>query len=333
MIYAPILIPTLCRADHFIKQIESLKLNSWAKYTDVYIGLDYPIKESHKEGFNRICEYLNGSFDEFSSFNVIKRSQNLGSIRNGLELIERIIDSNRYDRFIYAEDDCSFSPNFLEYMDKSLEAYKDDSSVIAVTGYVYPFSYDVKPGCSAFKNMVSLPIWGTGFWVNSYREMKHKIESKYLKYKFLETHSIKSKISNARYIDFMRDSLTKNQNCILYMPTDIAMSCYIQFEKLYVITPVLSLVRNGGFDGSGVYCQEVRKTDSKVQDARNYDYSSQIIDEKESFDLIVDEESNQKINLDRYNTFDSRTKLEIIRADIKGKLKKTAYRLKLYNAI
>ena len=43
--YAPVYIPTLCRDRHFILGVESLKKNGWAKYTDVYIGLDYPSKE------------------------------------------------------------------------------------------------------------------------------------------------------------------------------------------------------------------------------------------------------------------------------------------------
>ena len=45
MIYAPVLIPTLCRADHFIRCLESLKKNTWAKYTEVYVAVDYPAKE------------------------------------------------------------------------------------------------------------------------------------------------------------------------------------------------------------------------------------------------------------------------------------------------
>ena len=54
MIYAPVLIPTLCRYDHFIRCLESLKKNTWAKYTEVYIAVDYPAKESHWDGYKRI---------------------------------------------------------------------------------------------------------------------------------------------------------------------------------------------------------------------------------------------------------------------------------------
>ena len=51
--YAPVMIPTLCRYEHLKRCIESLQMNSWAKYTDLYIGLDYPAKESHIDGYGR----------------------------------------------------------------------------------------------------------------------------------------------------------------------------------------------------------------------------------------------------------------------------------------
>ena len=54
MIYAPILIPTLCRSKHFIRCIESLKKNGWAMYTDVYVALDYPSKELTGKGIIKL---------------------------------------------------------------------------------------------------------------------------------------------------------------------------------------------------------------------------------------------------------------------------------------
>ena len=57
MKYAPILIPTLCRSKHFIRCIESLKKNGWAKYTDVYVALDYPAKEAQPNKPSRLSLY------------------------------------------------------------------------------------------------------------------------------------------------------------------------------------------------------------------------------------------------------------------------------------
>ena len=81
--YAPIYIVTLCRDRHFIREMESLKKNGWAKYTDVYIALDYPIKESHWDGYRKICDYLDhGDFSAFANFFVIRREKNIGSLAN-----------------------------------------------------------------------------------------------------------------------------------------------------------------------------------------------------------------------------------------------------------
>ena len=55
--YAPVLIPTLCRYEHFKRCIESLSACTGAEHTDVYIGLDYPAKESHRAGYEQIKNF------------------------------------------------------------------------------------------------------------------------------------------------------------------------------------------------------------------------------------------------------------------------------------
>ena len=129
----PVLIPTLCRYEHLKKCISSLSLNSYAKYVDVYIALDFPVMEAHRSGYNKIIEYLCGDFSEFASFTVIKRSRNYGSLDNTYALIDEILE--RYDKFIFSEDDNEFAPNFLEYMIKTMDYFENDPKILAVTGY------------------------------------------------------------------------------------------------------------------------------------------------------------------------------------------------------
>ena len=50
MKYAPVLITTLCRSEHFVRLIKSLKANDWAQYTDVYIAVDFPPSEKYHNG-------------------------------------------------------------------------------------------------------------------------------------------------------------------------------------------------------------------------------------------------------------------------------------------
>ena len=66
-------------------------------YTDVYVALDYPSKETHWEGYNKIREYLKGEFPEFASFNVIAREANYGSARNMRELRNDILKKYDHD--------------------------------------------------------------------------------------------------------------------------------------------------------------------------------------------------------------------------------------------
>ena len=58
MVYAPIIIVTLNRYEHLKRCIESLQKNGWAKYTELYISVDYPADESHWEGYGKVRERL-----------------------------------------------------------------------------------------------------------------------------------------------------------------------------------------------------------------------------------------------------------------------------------
>ena len=57
--YAPVVIPTLCRFEHFKRCVDSLSRCIHANQTELIIGLDYPHKESHVESHSKILDYLN----------------------------------------------------------------------------------------------------------------------------------------------------------------------------------------------------------------------------------------------------------------------------------
>ena len=180
---APVVIPTLCRHDRFNAGLESLKKNTWAEYTDVYIAVDYPAKDEHWDGYNKICEYLDkGDFSVFKSFNVVKRTKNLGPGFNLTDIIEEI--TKIYDRRIIAEDDVIFSPVFLEYMNKCLEMYKDDDNIIAVNGYSYPVNWVSDKDANIIFQSSWCSAWGIGQWKNKYLRLKEYIESGYLNKNF-----------------------------------------------------------------------------------------------------------------------------------------------------
>ena len=106
-----------------------------AEQTDLYVGLDYPFKEAHWDGYRKISVYLD-ELSGFNSVNIIKHDSNVGSYANYHSVLDVVL--NKYDRYIYTEDDDEFSPCFLEHINKIMAQYENDEDVIAVSGYNYP---------------------------------------------------------------------------------------------------------------------------------------------------------------------------------------------------
>ncbi|MCD7955157.1 MAG: hypothetical protein LUG93_05240 [Lachnospiraceae bacterium] len=303
MVYAPIYITTLCRDKHFIREMESLKKNSWASYTDIYIAVDYPLNDDHWNGYRRIIEYLNEEdFSVFASFTVIKREKNIGSSKNSKLMRDYILE--KYDRWIYAEDDLEFSPNFIEYMDKCLMEFYDDEDVLAINGYSYPIEWCCHDGASAIRQKWTCSTWGIGHWKYKYTEVREKIISGYLHncFDIVYKDGRLNKLLRGRYFDYITYALATDKGGLHVRPTDVAMSIYIGIEDTYVITPIVSKVRNYGFDGSGMYCENINK--KHANNSLSYNYDQQPIDCNTSFVIDLEtEDENVKQNKMLLNSF------------------------------
>jgi len=238
---APILIPTLNRHIHFKRCVESLAACTFADKTDLYIFLDYPSKESHWDGYDLIKSYL-PSIKGFKTVNVIAREKNYGVIDNFFKSVEYVLE--RSDRFIFSEDDNVFSPDFLDYINKGLEVYKDRKDILSINGYQYPVtlpdSYDhdvyLFQGFSA---------WGYGTWKDRWGNISWDVEELKI---FLNNKKKPNKL--------LSKNLIKGLNRIVetgYITGDTFV-CYHQVRNnMYSVFPVVSHVINNGHDGSGIH--------------------------------------------------------------------------------
>lgn len=306
MIYAPVIIPTLCRSEHFIRCVESLRKNTWADKTDVYIGLDYPAKENHWDGYSIIKQYLEGDFPEFHSFRVFLREKNYGAVRNYRAL--RLECAKEHTCFIYVEDDLELSPTFLQFMDESLTAYENDDSVVGVAGYSYPLPWVAAPGCTVVKQNFNATTWGRGFWFNKRRQALDFLEPNGLCKSFSRAYRT-GKFS--QMIDFaVKDYVTLARNGwssksgYLNTTSDVGMRIYLAVQQKYFIMPLISKVRNYGYDGSGANCQKI---DGSMDGATvsSYDFSRQPIDTETTFTLVEDKQFPLERNRQLLNDFDA----------------------------
>lgn len=254
MKYAPIYIPTLCRFEHFKNCIESLSRCKGANETEVYVALDYPAKEAHKDGYEKIKAYLDSVGNmTFKKLYVIKRAYNCGCGKNGNSMLMRNFIISHYDRYIFSEDDNVFSPNFLIYINACLEKFEENMDIFAICGYTHP--YEIRTGDNNyFLQNIDFSAWGYAIWTNRVLEYQLKISKNYFRSKMLNPLNIFKMYRNGfnRLADALILAFGKSE--ITY--TDNVLSVYMALENMHVVMPVVSKVRNEGWDGTGQNCKE-----------------------------------------------------------------------------
>lgn len=282
--YAPVLIPTLNRYTHFRNCLESLEKCTGAEKTDVYIALDYPPSDKYTEGWKKINEYLKGKeqSNKFAKLVVIRRNHNfgVGGPNGNLSQLKNQI-KGQYDRYILSEDDNIFSQNFLEYINKGLELYKDDMRILQVCGYNYHMDFPKSYKNNFYFSRSGSP-WGYGTWTNR--------ETIISKYKSLQKMGQLLKDEDAvRLLKKERPStlvsmINMLKNHSLY--GDSITGCVVTLEDMYYLMPVVSKVRNTGADGTGVHATSRSKKiidfflNQKIDDSTTFDFTDDIFTTK-----------------------------------------------------
>lgn len=265
--YAPILIPTLNRYEHFKRCVESLGRCTHADKTELIIGLDYPPSDKYREGWEKISDYVD-TITGFKKITVLRAKSNLGAIANSRSIRE--FAKKQYHTYIYTEDDNEYSPCFLDYVDKALTKYWDDEHVISISGYNYPIdmgNYD--------KNIYAhhqYSAWGVGRWVHKFELVQTSYANEIMK---SPLKMMKILRSETRILFVLMSMLAHKQRWsdALIVASNILKGCYSIF-------PTISLCRNYGHDGSGLHCGGEKKNTNDI-------FRNQIISDEITF--VLDE--------------------------------------------
>lgn len=272
--WAPVLIPTLCRFDHFKQLIESLDECIGACYTDVYVALDYPAKDAHKKGWIQIKTYLANKSFKFRKFILYERKYNYGVNENGnLHTLCKDVFPY-YGSYIISEDDNIFSKNFLIYINRGLQKFKDDKSVLSICGY--SFFYNLKfDKNNFFRNQQDFNAWGYAIW----RDRQNAIDAidyNYFRSKLWDFYSLK-KVWDAGPVLFSHFlAYTRKKS---FKKADYCYGLYMILENKHQIMPRISKVQNMGWDNTGLNCNNYPKDIAEK-------HLNQPIDESESFEYI-----------------------------------------------
>lgn len=273
--FAPVVIPTLNRYEHFKRCLESLERCTWAEHTDVYVALDYPPSDKYVNGWKKIDDFLHEKEkgNGFKSLVVRRRDHNLGvghPNSNSTLLLREV--KEMYDRYIFTEDDNEFAPNFLVYINKALTKFEDDDRILCVCGYnrriTLPESF--KGNCYLANDFVA---WGVGYWTKRQRPQTYN-SFDYLKQILRDKE---------KYAKLRKDSPDSIRNIVTMLKVgkfhgDVLVNVYETLEGKYSVMPTLSKVRNHGNDGTGLHSKTM------VEDFDKY-FSEQPIDEATDFEF------------------------------------------------
>ena len=290
--YAPVVIPTLNRYEHFKRCLESLEGCTGPEHTDVYVALDYPPSDKYVEGWKKMDAYLAEKEKDngFKELIVYRRKENYffsgkGNLKTAVDDLPQNVD-----RYIATEDDNEFSPCFLEYMNQNFEKYENDSSVFRICGYL-PFRHKVDDSCYSQFKADRYIAWGVGIWKTKEKD-----------YKSFYSQENVIKIAQDKHV---REYYEKDRlECILTslmkmskggsMLGDVVVTSYMEYRGLRCILPTKSMVRNHGWDGSGQHGGYA--AGYKEQEiCTNRDY--EIIEAPEQFTLDFE----KQMHLDRRN--------------------------------
>jgi hypothetical protein len=155
---APIAFFVYNRPRHTKRALEALAANPLASESDLFIFSDAPKNEQAEEGVRAVREYIH-TVKGFKSVTIREHEQNHGLVEFALVGVTELCD--RFGRVIAVEDDIVTASRFLQFMNDSLEKYKDDERVFSVCSF-----WPVKPerGENAAFFLDSYFTWGWGTW-------------------------------------------------------------------------------------------------------------------------------------------------------------------------
>lgn len=158
---APIALFVYNRPMHTRQTVEALLANELAAESDLIIFADGAKSGKDADAVQEVREYIH-SISGFKSIKINEQDTNQGLANSVIAGVTEVV--NESGRIIVLEDDMVTSPYFLNYMNDSLEMYKDEDKVISIHGYMYP----VKEKLPETFFLQGADCWGWATWKRGY---------------------------------------------------------------------------------------------------------------------------------------------------------------------
>ena len=243
MAYAPLALFVYNRPEHTRRTVEALAANTLAGETPLHVFSDAPRDAAASQAVAEVRAYIR-TIAGFKSITIIERDTNFGLARSIIDGVTSLC--NAFGRVIVLEDDLVTSPHFLLYMNDGLVWYEHEERVMQIAGYMFPVSLKLD------EDALFLPFTSSWGWATWERAWRHFDASGSGHRRLVEDQSLRRAFDlNGKY------GYSKMLESQLRGETDSwAIRWYLSVFLMNGLTmyPKKTLVKNCGFDGSGVNC-------------------------------------------------------------------------------
>lgn len=268
---APVVLFVYNRPLHTEKTLEALMQNDLADKSDLFIFCDGIKENATKEQLEEVEQVKKNIRKKkwCKTVTIVERSQNLGLAKSVISGVSEIL--NKYKKIIVLEDDIVTNKNFLRFMNFGLESYKDNKSVYGISGYCFPYSGKIKDDTFFLPIMSS---WGYSTWLDRWDKIEFNGQ---LLLEIVNSKSLSKKINFGKlnFYNMLRDQVCGNNN-------SWAIRFYVTMylNNGYFLYPKYSLLKNIGFDGTGVNCHSDPEDNSSKSYKEYIEFSFQKVEIK-----------------------------------------------------
>lgn len=282
---APILLFVFNRPEHTQKTIQSLKKNELAPNSRLFIYSDAAKDKHHEINVEKVRSYIK-NIDGFKDITIIENDYNLGLATSVITGVTNIV--KEFGKIIVLEDDLVTSPYFLNFMNASLDYYRDENKVWHISGWNYPF---YKNNCEDVFFWRLMNCWGWATWSDRW-EFFEKNSNKIIK-DFSTADIRRFNIDDTE--NFWNQVLENDKGKINTWA--IFWYAVIFKQNGLCLNPYKSFVLNIGNDGSGTHSAYTNDYNSELCMSKNINIHANIIESGQAIDELKEFFKKNKKNL------------------------------------
>jgi hypothetical protein len=278
MILAPIILFTYKRLDTLKLTVEALQKNYLASKSDLIIFSDAAKGDKDSKAVKDVRDYLK-SIEGFNSIKIYESKENKGLANSIIKGVSQVLET--HDSVIVLEDDLVSSPNFLNFMNDSLNFYVDNPQILSIAGFSIPIKtnsvFDVY-----FTHRSS--SWGWATWKNRWEIIDWEVTD-YNSFKKNKTQRNDFNKMGSDMVSMLDRQMEGKIN------SWAIRWCYHQFKnKMYSVHPFESKIDNVGFSPEASNTKEKYnryKTILDIGTKTHFNFSQDINLEKEVIKQFV----------------------------------------------